>query len=99
MDDWIDIQRDEKHINRERKKAREMRKIEWWRQKLQAGICHYCGKKFPAGELTMDHVVPVARGGRSNKGNIVACCKECNNDKKYLTPAEMLMKRLEQEEK
>ncbi|QSH42517.1 HNH endonuclease [Lentisphaerota bacterium ZTH] len=96
MDDWIDIQRDEKHINRERKKARELRKTEWWRRKLQAGICHYCGKKFPPDELTMDHVVPVARGGRSNKGNIVACCKECNNDKKYLTPAEMLLKRLDE---
>ena len=30
----------------------------------------------------MDHVVPIVRGGRSTKGNIVVSCKECNNAKK-----------------
>jgi 5-methylcytosine-specific restriction endonuclease McrA len=99
MNDWIDIQKDDKHVSKEKRKAREMRKTEWWRQQLQKGICHYCGGKFPPEELTMDHVVPLARGGKSTKGNIVACCKECNNDKKYLTPAEMIMKRLERENK
>ena len=39
----------------------------------------------------MDHVVPVARGGRSAKGNVVAACKECNNRKKLMTPAEQLL--------
>ena len=47
----------------------------------------------------MDHVVPLARGGKSNKGNIVPCCKSCNNDKKYLTPAEMLLKKIRDEGK
>jgi 5-methylcytosine-specific restriction endonuclease McrA len=31
----------------------------------------------------MDHVVPLALGGRSNKGNLVPACKECNTKKKY----------------
>ena len=39
----------------------------------------------------MDHVVPVARGGRSARGNVVPSCKECNNRKKLMTPAEQLM--------
>ena len=39
----------------------------------------------------MDHVVPVARGGRSTKGNVVASCKACNTRKKLLTPAERLL--------
>jgi 5-methylcytosine-specific restriction endonuclease McrA len=39
----------------------------------------------------MDHVVPVARGGRSTKGNVVASCKPCNTSKKLLTPAERLL--------
>jgi hypothetical protein len=39
-------------------------------------------------------VVPVSRGGRSVKGNVVPCCKACNNEKKYLTPAEILLKKL-----
>ena len=45
----------------------------------------------------MDHLVPVARGGKSTRGNIVPCCRACNADKKYYTPAELIMKRLENE--
>jgi len=36
----------------------------------------------------MDHVVPLTRGGRSVKNNLVTCCKECNNRKKNLLPQE-----------
>jgi 5-methylcytosine-specific restriction endonuclease McrA len=98
MDDWIDIKKDEKHIARERQKAKELRKTKWWQELLDRGICHYCGEKFSPEELTMDHLVPVARGGKSTRGNIVACCKECNNEKKYLTPAEIIMRQLEKEQ-
>ena len=98
MADWIEIRKDPDHVARERKKARELRKSAWWRSLLDRGICHYCGKKFKPDELSMDHVVPVSRGGRSVKGNIVPCCKECNNRKKYLTPAEMILEQLERKE-
>ena len=94
MEDWIDIQKDEAHVAREREKARELRKSAWWKEQLARGICHYCGGKFPPEELTMDHIVPVVRGGRSVRGNVVPCCKKCNNEKKYMTPAEMIMKQL-----
>ncbi len=93
-DDWIDIQKDDAHVARERARARELRKSDWWRAQLARGICHYCGKKFPPEELTMDHIVPVVRGGKSIRGNVVPCCKTCNNEKKYLTPAEIIMKKL-----
>jgi 5-methylcytosine-specific restriction endonuclease McrA len=36
----------------------------------------------------MDHVVPLIRGGRSSRGNVVPACKECNNKKKSLLPVE-----------
>ena len=91
MEDWIDIQRDEHHIARERKKARELRNSQWWKNQLAKGICHYCSKSFKPAGLTMDHIVPVVRGGKSTKGNVVCSCKECNNKKKYLTPAELLL--------
>ena len=91
MDDWVYIERDERHIKREREKARELRKSPFFQELLRKGICHYCGGKFPPEELTMDHIVPVVRGGKSTKGNVVACCKECNNKKKYLTPVEMIL--------
>ena len=91
MEDWIEIRRDERHIRREREKARELRKSPFFQELLRKGVCHYCGGKFPPEELTMDHIVPVVRGGKSTKGNVVACCKECNNKKKYLTPVEMIL--------
>lgn len=94
-DDWIDIKKDPKHVARERAKAKELRKSDWWKQQLAKGMCNYCGKTFPPGELTMDHILPVVRGGKSNKGNCVPCCKTCNNDKKYLTPAEQIMREME----
>lgn len=94
MNEWIEIEPDPAHVARERRKAKELRSTTWWRAMLDKGVCHYCGGDFPAAELTMDHVVPVSRGGRSVKGNIVPCCKDCNNDKKYLTPAEMILARL-----
>lgn len=97
MDDWIEINRDERHIRRERAKARELRNTPYFQELFHRGICHYCGKKFPPEELTLDHIVPVARGGRSTRGNLVVCCRACNQEKKYLTPAEMILRRLEAE--
>jgi 5-methylcytosine-specific restriction endonuclease McrA len=79
---------DEKEIKREKSKARDLRASQWWKQKLSKGICYYCGKNFSPQELTMDHVVPLSRGGKSTKGNLVCCCKDCNNKKKNLIPIE-----------
>jgi len=79
---------DEEEIRRERARAREMRKSRWWANRLSQGTCHYCGRKFAPRDLTMDHIVPLARGGKSSKGNTVACCKECNTLKKTLLPIE-----------
>lgn len=78
----------EKDIKRERNKAREMRNSQWWKRKCDKGLCHYCGRSIPPKKLTMDHIVPIARGGKSTRGNVVPCCKECNNLKKQLLPME-----------
>ena len=96
MDDWIEINRDERHIKRERARARELRNPPYYQNLFRQGICHYCGKKFSREELTLDHIVPVARGGKSTRGNLVVCCRGCNQAKKYLTPAELLLRQLEQ---
>ena len=96
MDDWIEIERDEAHIKRERAKARELRKTPYFQELFRKGICHYCKEQFPADELTIDHIVPLSRGGRSTRGNMVVCCLSCNQEKKYFTPAEMILKELEQ---
>lgn len=83
LNDW-----DDSAIRAERQKARELRQSQWWKRKLAKGECHYCKKPTPSRELTMDHLVPLARGGRSTKGNVVPCCKECNTKKKQLLPTE-----------
>lgn len=79
---------DEEDIRRQRNKARELRKTRWWQRKTAAGKCYYCHHIFKHQELTMDHLVPLSRGGRSTKDNLVPCCKGCNTKKQTLLPIE-----------
>jgi 5-methylcytosine-specific restriction enzyme A len=79
---------DEALIRVERSKARALRKSRWWQQKTSTGTCWYCGQKVGYDNLTMDHVIPLSRGGRSTKDNLVPSCKECNNKKKSSLPVE-----------
>jgi 5-methylcytosine-specific restriction protein A len=79
---------DQQEIRKEKEKARELRRSSWWLNRIQAGVCYYCGKEAGRANLTMDHIVPLIRGGKSRKGNIGPACKECNNKKKYLLPVE-----------
>ncbi|MDD2455662.1 MAG: HNH endonuclease [Kiritimatiellae bacterium] len=96
MNEWVDVRKDERHVERERAAARQLRKSAWWQRQIAAGVCHYCGRKVGAAALTLDHVVPVARGGRSNKGNVVPACDACNKSKGVLTQAERILSELEQ---
>ena len=84
----FNVETSQEQISREKQKARELRRSAWWKRKLEKEICHYCGGRFPRQELTMDHLVPLIRGGRSTRANCVCACKECNNKKKYLLPVE-----------
>jgi len=80
---------DPSHVKREKAKAREMRASSWWKQQIGKGICYHCEQKFSRDELTMDHLIPLSRGGRTTKKNIVVSCKQCNSLKKNLTVAEL----------
>ena len=53
-----------------------------------ANTCQYCGSKLSPGSLTLDHVMPKARGGQATWENLVAACKPCNNRKSNRTPKE-----------
>jgi 5-methylcytosine-specific restriction endonuclease McrA len=48
--------------------------------------CQYCGDGFGTPDLTFDHVLPVAHGGRKDWENIVTCCITCNRRKGGRTP-------------
>lgn len=50
--------------------------------------CQYCGRRFGASFLSLDHVVPRSRGGATSWDNIVCACRKCNVRKGGRTPAE-----------
>ena len=87
INDW-QTEQDTKVIRQERQKARELRKSQWWKNRRATNLCYYCEIPTPARQLTMDHLVPLARGGRSVKSNLVPCCKSCNTQKKNLLTIE-----------
>jgi len=87
LDNFI-IESTEQEIKRERDKSRELRRSRWWSNRLALGLCQWCGGSFPPDELTMDHIIPLSRGGKASRNNVVPACKECNNKKKYLLPME-----------
>lgn len=58
--------------------------------------CQYCGKKFNTEDLTFDHVIPMAKGGKKTWENIVTACWRCNNQKSGRTPEEAGIKLIRQ---
>ena len=56
--------------------------------------CQYCGIKLAIADLTYDHVVPRARGGRTVWENIVTACVPCNARKSDRTPEQAGMRLL-----
>jgi len=88
MSDESFIPADEEHIRRERAAAQEMRRSAWWKNQRGNGKCYYCKRRVDPKRLTMDHIVPVIRGGKTTRSNVVPCCKDCNTDKKNMLPVE-----------
>jgi 5-methylcytosine-specific restriction endonuclease McrA len=89
----------QRHIKIERDKAKKLRKSSWWEAQIQKGLCHFCQQVVEANSLTMDHLVPLARGGKSTRGNIVPACPACNKNKQLDTPVESLLDQLKGEDK
>jgi 5-methylcytosine-specific restriction endonuclease McrA len=81
----------QRHIKIERERAKKLRKSSWWKTQIQQGVCHFCQQSVGTDNLTMDHLVPLARGGKSTRGNIVPACQPCNRSKKLSTPVETIM--------
>jgi 5-methylcytosine-specific restriction endonuclease McrA len=50
--------------------------------------CQYCGARPGRSELSIDHVLPKSRGGRSGWTNCVVACKRCNKRKAHRTLSE-----------
>jgi len=54
------------------------RKSIYERDKYQ---CYICGETYSEGKLSIDHVVPLSKGGKNNWENMVTCCKRHNFEK------------------
>lgn len=54
-----------------------------WKQSIKDkwnNECAYCGNKD---NLTIDHIVPLSRGGHNLSTNVICCCKKCNHSKSH----------------
>jgi len=77
-------------------------KVKFSRQNVMArdrGRCQYCGDKLSAADLTYDHVIPRAQGGKTTWENIVMACIPCNRAKANRTPQQAEMRLLRQPER
>lgn len=54
-------------------------------------VCAYCGGTFSESELTVEHIVPVSRGGQHVWTNVVTACRSCNTRKGNRSPEEARM--------
>jgi 5-methylcytosine-specific restriction endonuclease McrA len=62
------------------------------RELRKATTCHWCGTKLEA--ITIDHVIPIARGGSHTPDNLVAACARCNSSKRERLPQEWACQRI-----
>jgi 5-methylcytosine-specific restriction endonuclease McrA len=62
-------------------------------------ICQYCCNKFSEKKLTVDHVIPLSKGGRHEWTNVVTACSQCNNRKGDKTPEKANLRLLNRPEK
>lgn len=49
-------------------------------------LCHWCRRKLQWEEATVDHVVPLSRGGLHNHNNMVLACETCNRGRGNAMP-------------
>lgn len=54
----------------------------------QRSECFYCWRVTPLEDFTVDHVIPVAKGGLKSKENEVGACRECNEFKSDMSKEE-----------
>ena len=56
------------------------------------GRCAICGKFVPFDEFTIDHIIPLAKGGTNELKNLQCTCKTCNLIKQDILPEDLMGK-------
>ena len=59
------------------------------------GHCAICGKFVPYTEFTVDHIVPLAKGGSNDLSNLQCACGVCNRIKQDILPEKLMEKLVE----
>lgn len=54
--------------------------------KTKGRACHWCGRQLTLATSTVEHVVPLARGGLDNDNNRVLACEPCNRERGHAMP-------------
>lgn len=49
--------------------------------KRSNSVCACCGKKLTVATMTIDHIIPLSRGGTNDISNLISLCYDCNQDK------------------
>ncbi|HBI7094978.1 HNH endonuclease (plasmid) [Clostridium perfringens] len=58
--------------------------------KNENDVCCYCGKKLSRRERTLEHILPINRGGETVPENLAVCCEKCNKEKSDMTLQEYI---------
>ncbi|MFA6076351.1 MAG: HNH endonuclease [Negativicutes bacterium] len=58
--------------------------------KQQNGICYYCKCDISGGKHTVDHYIPLSKGGANSPDNLVMACSKCNSSKRAKMPEEFI---------
>lgn len=73
---------DRKHNQLRKMRLRSITSYEITSREIEALLrkpCAYCGH---IGEITLDHVIPISRGGNHGIGNLLPACRICNSSKR-----------------
>jgi 5-methylcytosine-specific restriction endonuclease McrA len=111
LDHWITVQSDDfiPAVNINFPVPRVIRVLRYIRYNKRTGVrfsrhniykrdnytCAFCGKEFVESKLSVEHIIPISRGGETRSwDNVVTACKKCNNQKGNKLLSEVNMKLL-----
>lgn len=78
---WILMAGENRAMGRRTERRRIAPKVRFTVLRRDNYTCQYCGAKAPNVQLTIDHALPVAKGGGNDISNLVTACSACNYGK------------------